>query len=98
MEVEGFVVKARHKRAALPALTAAAASALALTMSAGPALAKPPAAGPYHYRACAASQLSMTVPQAIAGDPTAGMGKLAWNILLRNTGHAGCSLSGWPVL
>src|SRR5262249_49338551 len=44
------------------------------------------------------SGLSMTVPQAIAGDPTQGMGKLAWNILLRNIGQAACSLSGWPGL
>jgi hypothetical protein len=71
---------------------------LALGMTAGPALAKPPAASPQANPACAASQLSLTVPQAIAGDPTQGMGKLAWNILLGNTGRVSCSLSGWPGL
>jgi Domain of unknown function (DUF4232) len=91
-------VKGRHKLAAPLALTAATACVLALTMSAAPALAKPSASGGHPSPACAASQLSMTVPTAIAGDPTEGMGKLAWNILLRNTGNAGCSLSGWPRL
>ena len=89
------MVKARHKPAALLALTTAAVSVLALTMSAIPALARPSAAGRQQYRACTASQLSMTLPKAIAGDPADGMGKVAWNILLRNASHANCSLSGW---
>ncbi len=79
------------------ALTAATASVLALTMITGPALARTSAAS-QQDRACAASQLGMTVPRAIAGDPAAGMGRLAWNIVLRNTSKAACSLAGWPVL
>jgi hypothetical protein len=91
-------MKARHKLAVPLAFAAAAATLIALTMSAGSALAKPSAASPHRYSACAASQLRMTVPKAIAGDPTEGMGTLAWNILLRNDGKAGCSLNGWPSL
>lgn len=92
-------MKPRGKLTALIGLTAAAASMLALTMTAAPALAKPAGpAGPAASPACAASQLTMTVPKAIAGDPAEGMGKLAWNILLRNNSRAGCSLTGWPAL
>jgi hypothetical protein len=91
-------VKARHRLIAPLAVVTAAASVLALTMSGGQALAMPSAAGPQPYRGCAASQLSMAVPTSIAGDPTQGMGTLAWNILVRNTGSAGCSLRGWPAL
>jgi hypothetical protein len=91
-------MKIRHKLSVPLAVVAAAASVLALTMTTGSALAKSSAASPRNYRACAASQLRMTVPKAIAGDPTDGMGTLAWNILLRNTSTAGCSLSGWPRL
>jgi Protein of unknown function (DUF4232) len=91
-------MKTRHKLAAPLALAAAAATLIAMTMGAGSALAKPSAGSPHHYSACAARQLSMTVPKAIAGDPTEGMGWLAWNVLLRNTGKAGCSLNGWPDL
>jgi hypothetical protein len=40
----------------------------------------------------------MTVPTGIAGDPVAGIGNLAWNILLHNVSNACCSLSGWPSL
>ena len=91
-------MKVRGKLAAPLAVTAAAASALALAMSSGPALARLSPVGSGAYGACRAGELSMSVPQAIAGDPTQGMGKLAWNILLRNTGQAACSLSGWPDL
>jgi hypothetical protein len=91
-------MKAKRRLTVPVAIAAASASVLALTLSAGQALATPSAAGPHAYRACAASQLSMTVPKEIAGDATEGMGRLAWNILLRNAGKAGCSLSGWPGL
>ncbi len=91
-------MRVRRNLIAPLAVTAAAASVLAVAVSTGPALAGPSAAGRYHHRACAASQLSMTVPKAIAGDPIEGMGELAWNILLRNISNAGCSLAGWPSL
>jgi hypothetical protein len=87
------VNKLRRKATVLLSFTAAAASMLALTMNAMPALAKPSAAG--SQPACAASQLSMTVPTSIAGDPANGMGSVAWNIMLSNTSQAPCSLSGW---
>jgi hypothetical protein len=48
---------------------------------------------------CAPGQLSITVPAAIAGDPSEGMGNRAWNIVLRNvSAHAACSLLGWPQI
>jgi hypothetical protein len=55
-------------------------------------------AGSGHFRACAAAQLRLTVPASIGGDPAAGMGNLAWNILLRNAGRTTCSLTGWPAM
>jgi hypothetical protein len=46
--------------------------------------------------ACQASDLSMSVPAAISGDPDEGMGKRAWNIVFRNISQASCSVHGWP--
>jgi hypothetical protein len=48
--------------------------------------------------ACTAAQLSLSVPGSIAGDPMDGMGNLAWNILLRNSGTTTCSLTGWAAI
>ena len=40
---------------------------------------------------CQASDLGISVPVSIAGDPDEGMGKRAWNIVFRNTSQAACS-------
>src|ERR1700722_604354 len=45
---------------------------------------------------CQPSDLGISVPAAIAGDPDEGMGKRAWNIVFRNTSKTTCSLRGWP--
>ncbi len=45
---------------------------------------------------CQASDLSITAPNAIDGDPSRGMGKQAWNLLFLNTASTACSLRGWP--
>ncbi|HEV3294935.1 MAG TPA: DUF4232 domain-containing protein, partial [Streptosporangiaceae bacterium] len=45
---------------------------------------------------CQATDLGISVPTAIAGDPDEGMGKRAWNIVFRNTSKTACSLHGWP--
>jgi hypothetical protein len=83
--------------AILPAITAAVA---VVVLAAGPAWARPdPLAGVRAHQApapCQASDLGISVPAAIAGDPDEGMGKRAWNIVFRNTAQAPCSLRGWP--
>ena len=74
--------------AMLTAGTASASSAQPLRPAGyGPAASSPP---------CQASQLAISVPDAIQGDPAEGMGKQAWNVLLRDTGRTACSLRGWP--
>ena len=84
----------RPRITALTGLAGTAAAVAALCVApAGTALAAP--AGP---GACSAAGLSMSVPSRGADGPAGGMGKLAWNILLRNTGHATCSVTGWPRL
>jgi Protein of unknown function (DUF4232) len=45
---------------------------------------------------CQASDLHISAPSAIAGDPAEGMGKRAWNVVFRNIAGAACSLRGWP--
>jgi hypothetical protein len=85
--------------AVLRAITAAAA---VVVLAAGPASARPdPSAGPEARPApapCQASDLAISVPAAIAGDPAEGMGKRAWNIVFRNTSKTACSLRGWPQI
>lgn len=44
-------------------------------------------------------QLRITIPAAISGYPSQGMGKRAWNLVLRNVSRSSaCSLRGWPGL
>jgi Protein of unknown function (DUF4232) len=45
---------------------------------------------------CQASELQISVPAAIPGDPAEGMGKHAWNMLFRNVAGITCTLRGWP--
>jgi Protein of unknown function (DUF4232) len=75
--------------AAIVVLTAGAASARPDRAVASPGADSAPVG-------CQASDLGISVPAAIAGDPDEGMGKRAWNIVFRNTSKAACSLSGWP--
>ncbi len=78
------------------AMTAVVAVAM---LTAGTASAKPLASGPAaSLVACQAGQLAISVPDAIPGDPAEGMGKQAWNVLLRDTGRTACSLRGWPTV
>ncbi|MGH3186517.1 MAG: DUF4232 domain-containing protein [Streptosporangiaceae bacterium] len=75
---------------AVAILTAGTASAQPLRPAGyGPAVSSP---------SCQAGQLAITVPDAIPGDPAEGMGKQAWNVLLRDTGRTACSLRGWPTI
>jgi hypothetical protein len=72
---------------AVVALTAGPASALSAPLTLGRAS---------DAAACQASDVRISVPVAIEGDPAQGMGKQAWNLLFRNTGSTACSLRGWP--
>ena len=96
-------------RGALPlctALWAALASVVIATLTAGQASAWTSASGsaaaPRSAQVrsapaqCQASQLRISVPAAIPGDPAVGMGKHAWNVVFRNAGSTTCSLRGWP--
>jgi Protein of unknown function (DUF4232) len=74
---------------AIVVLTAGAASARPDRAAASPRADSAPVS-------CQPSDLGISVPSAIAGDPDEGMGKRAWNIVFRNTSRAACSLSGWP--
>lgn len=87
-------------RAALWVITAAVAL---ITLSTVPASALPAAPGPSAFprtavAACRASDLRIGVPAAIQGDPAEGMGKHAWNLVLRDIASTACSLRGWPQL
>jgi hypothetical protein len=84
-----------------PVVLWAITAALALgVLTASPVSARPdPAADPVSHPApapCQATDLAISVPAAIAGDPGEGMGKQAWNIVFRNTSTTACSLRGWP--
>jgi Protein of unknown function (DUF4232) len=92
----------RPPRRARWAITAAVA---VVALTAGPASAGPlgtsdpstVAAGRHPAPAgCQASDLRISVPTAIKGDPAQGMGKHAWNLLFLNTAGTACSLRGWP--
>ncbi|HTX26592.1 MAG TPA: DUF4232 domain-containing protein [Streptosporangiaceae bacterium] len=90
---------ARSTRPPRTALWAIIATVGAVALTAGPAtaLSAPLALGRASGAAtCQASDLHISVPVAIKGDPAQGMGKQAWNLLFRNTGSTACSLRGWP--
>ena len=85
-------------RTALWAITATVAlimlttgPASAWTSASGPAAA-PRSAPPR----CQASELRISIPAAIPGDPAEGMGKHAWNVVFRNIASTTCTLRGWP--
>ncbi|MFI5086655.1 MAG: DUF4232 domain-containing protein, partial [Actinomycetales bacterium] len=85
-------------RTALCAITAAVAI---LTFTTGQASASTSASGsaasPHSAPGrCQASELRISVPAAISGDPAEGMGKHAWNVVFRNIARTTCSLRGWP--
>ena len=87
-------------RTVLWAITAVVA---AVTLTAGPASARPSApsvaASPHSDTpGCRASDLRISAPAAIQGDPAEGMGKQAWNLVFRDTASSACSLRGWPRL
>src|SRR5260370_2460877 len=86
-------------RAVLRAITAAVA---VVVLTAGPAsgwsAAFAGAAAPSAPAPCQATDLGISVPGAIGGDPDEGMGKRAWNIVFRNTSKTTCSLRGWPQI
>ena len=83
------------------AVTVVAAAVIALSTI--PALALPSAYGvpasPHSGAAtCRASDLRISAPATIPGDPADGMGKQVWNLVFRDVGNASCSLRGWPQL
>jgi hypothetical protein len=78
-----------------------AVASVMVTLAADPVLAQPSASGSVaSHRSdtaeCLASDLRISAPAAIAGDPAEGMGKQAWNIVFRNIAGTACSLAGWP--
>ena len=77
------IVLSANPVSAQPAISGSAAARFAASVNSGPA-------------ACRPADLHISVPAAIAGDPAEGMGKLAWNLVFRNTANTACSLSGWP--
>ena len=83
------------------ALWAITATVAVVALAAGPASARTqrpfPLAGRHAVTAqCQASDLRISVPAAIKGDPARGMGKQDWNLLFLNTSSTACSLGGWP--
>jgi Protein of unknown function (DUF4232) len=83
------------------ALEAITVAVTAVALAASPASARPPASrlvtSPRPATAeCQVSDLRISVPSAIAGDPAEGMGKRAWNVVFRNIARTACSLRGWP--
>jgi Protein of unknown function (DUF4232) len=74
---------------AVAALTAVPASALPFASR----LTASPDSG---TAGCQASNLRISAPSAIRGDPAVGMGKRAWNLVFRNIASTACSLGGWP--
>ncbi len=83
------------------ALWAITATVAVVALAAGPASARTqrpfPLAGRHAVTAqCQASDLRISVPAAIEGDPARGMGKQDWNLLFLNTSSTACSLGGWP--
>ena len=85
------------------ALWAITATVAVVALTSGPASARTqepfPLAGRHAGAAqCQASDLRISVPAAIKGDPARGMGKQAWNLLFLNTANTACSLGGWPSI
>ncbi len=85
-------------RAAVWAITAVAA---AVTLIPAPALAGPAASAVTGSRhsdtaSCRASDLRISIPAAIRGDPAEGMGEQAWNLVFRDAAGTACWLRGWP--
>ena len=84
------------------ALWAITATVAVVALAAAPASARtrdasPLAAGRHLAAAgCRASDLRISVPIAIKGDPAQGMGNQAWNLLFQDTASTACSLGGWP--
>ena len=79
------------------ALWAITATVAVVALAAGPASARTqrpfPLAGRHAVTAqCQASDLRISVPAAIKGDPARGMGKQDWNLLFLNTSSTACSL------
>jgi hypothetical protein len=90
---------ARSTRPPRKVLWAITATVAFVALTAGQAWAQPSspaAARPASVAGCQSSDLRISVPVAIAGDPAQGMGKHAWNLLFRNTASTSCSLRGWP--
>jgi hypothetical protein len=78
-------------------------AAVVVALSAIPALARPSAssapASPHSgAAACQASDLRISAPATIPGDPADGMGKQVWNLVFSDVGNSSCSLRGWPRL
>jgi hypothetical protein len=81
------------------AVTIVAAAVVALStipVLAQPAASSAPASPRSGAAACRASDLRISAPATIPGDPADGMGKQVWNLVFRNIGGASCSLRGWP--
>lgn len=74
-------------------LWAITAVAAIVTLTAGPASVASPRSD---TAGCRASDLRISVPAAVRGDPAEGMGKHAWNVIFRNIASTACSLRGWP--
>jgi hypothetical protein len=78
-------------------------AAAVLPATAGPASARMSdssvtAVSRYETARCRPSDLRISVPAAIAGDPAVGMGKQAWNVVFRDTAGTACWLRGWPAV
>jgi hypothetical protein len=83
------------------AVTIVAAAVVALSTI--PALARPsassaPASPRSGAAACRTSDLRISAPATIPGDPADGMGKQVWNLVFSDVGNSSCSLRGWPRL
>jgi len=85
-------------RAALWAITASVTVVALTTGQASAWTSASESAGSSHSAParCQASELRISVPAAIPGDPAEGMGKHAWNVVFRNIASTACSLRGWP--
>ena len=83
------------------ALRVVLAAVTVIALAAGPAAAQTSASGATaspraDTAACQASDLRISVPAAIPGDPAQGMGRQVWNVVFRNAASTACSLRGWP--
>jgi hypothetical protein len=95
----GWPISVRHKRTSRWLLVIATGVALTVGLVISPAHAQSLASSSDQSSSaptCSASELHVTGPADIPGFPGPGMGKVMWNILVRNTGKASCALAGWP--